>query len=153
MNCPYCGAQNPEGSTVCSTCGQQLTAPAAPPSTPPAPGQQYAPAAYPQVPAAPPAYGQPQYAPGYGQSQPEVKSHLVLSILATLFCCLPFGVVGIVFASQVSSKLAAGDWAGAQKASKNAALWSWLAIGAGALMALVYAGVVLLAVISDASSY
>ncbi|HEV3250305.1 MAG TPA: CD225/dispanin family protein, partial [Puia sp.] len=49
------------------------------------------------------------------------KNWLVESILVTLFCCLPFGIAGIVFAAQVSSKWASGDYAGALQASKDAA--------------------------------
>ena len=55
------------------------------------------------------------------QTQP--KNYLVESILVTIFCCQPFGIVGIVFASQVNSKFAVGDFEGAQKASKNAKNW------------------------------
>lgn len=35
------------------------------------------------------------------------------SILATLFCCLPLGIVGVVNASQASTALSMGDYAGA----------------------------------------
>jgi hypothetical protein len=82
----------------------------------------------------------------------QVKSHLVMAILATLFCCLPFGIVGIVFASQVGSKLAAGDYAGAQKASKSAATWSWVAIGLGLVGGILYAVLISLPVGTVASS-
>jgi len=55
-------------------------------------------------------------------SNPSVqpKNYLVESILVTIFCCLPLGVVGIVFASQVSTKYVAGDYAGAEESSKQA---------------------------------
>lgn len=56
------------------------------------------------------------------QAQP--KNWLVESILVTLFCCLPFGIAGIVNASQVNSKFAAGDYAGALEASRNAGKWT-----------------------------
>lgn len=48
------------------------------------------------------------------------KNWLVESILVTIFCCLPLGIVGIVNASQVSSKFATGDHNGALEASRNA---------------------------------
>ncbi|MBK7946288.1 MAG: CD225/dispanin family protein [Flavobacteriales bacterium] len=46
------------------------------------------------------------------------KNWLVESILVTLFCCLPFGIVGIINAASVNSKFDAGDIAGAETASK-----------------------------------
>jgi hypothetical protein len=82
-----------------------------------------------------------------------MKNHLVLAILATLFCCLPFGVVGIIFATQVNSKLAAGDYAGAQKASKAAATWSWLAVGAGALMGILYGALMTFGILAEMGSF
>ena len=48
------------------------------------------------------------------------KNYLVESILVTILCCLPLGIVGIIFATQVNSKFDAGDYAGAEKASKQA---------------------------------
>ena len=63
---------------------------------------------------------QPQ--PDLPQTQP--KNWLVESILATIFCCLPFGIAGIVFATQVNSKFSSGDYAGAVKASAEAAKWT-----------------------------
>jgi len=63
------------------------------------------------------------------QQQPIVppvrpKNWLAESILVTIFCCLPFGIVGIVFASQVNSKYDAGDYTGAQNASNDAGKWT-----------------------------
>ena len=64
---------------------------------------------------------------------PPIPNYLVGAIVSTLCCCLPFGVVSLIYAAQVNSKLAAGDIAGAQRASNNAKLWMWIAIGAGVL--------------------
>lgn len=60
-----------------------------------------------------------------------VPNYLVQSILATLFCCQPFGIVGIVFAAQVDGKLSSGDYAGAVEASNNAKKWTMIAFGLG----------------------
>ena len=72
----------------------------------------------PQTPSIP---KQPSYAPGqeHGPQFPP-KTWLVQSILVTLFCCLPFGIAGIVNASKVESRFYAGDKVGAQRASDNA---------------------------------
>ena len=63
--------------------------------------------------------------PPYGSAPAGVKpeTYLVSAILATLFCCLPFGVVSIVYAAQVDSKWNAGDQTGAHESSKKAKLW------------------------------
>ncbi len=68
-----------------------------------------------------------------------MPSYLAQSILCTLFCCLPFGVVAIVYAAQVSSKLSAGDYGGAAAASANARRWCWLSFGIGLAVIAIYA--------------
>ena len=72
------------------------------------------------------------------------KNWLVESILVTLFCCLPFGIAGIVFASQVNAKFAAGDYAGAMQASRDAGKWTkigfFVGIGVGVLYAIMMFG-------------
>lgn len=78
-------------------------------------------------------YG-PQYAPGqqgpYPDGQPP-KSYLGWAIVSTICCCLPLGIVAIIFATQVNSKWIAHDYAGAYKASQRAQLWTILAIVLG----------------------
>jgi hypothetical protein len=53
-------------------------------------------------------------------------NYLVWAILCTVLCGLPLGIVSIVFSTQVHSKWAMGDLAGAQAASgkaKRFAVW------------------------------
>ena len=66
-----------------------------------------------------------------------IPNYLVQSILVTLCCCLPFGIVAVVYSAQVNGKLAAGDIAGAQNASKNAKMWAWIAFGTGIVITLL----------------
>ena len=70
------------------------------------------------------------------QTQP--KNYLVESILVTIFCCLPFGIAGIVFASQVNSKYASGDYEGAVKASDDAKKWMKWGLIAGIIVVVLY---------------
>ena len=63
----------------------------------------------------------------------EVQNYLIPAILSTIFCCLPLGVVSIIFATQVNSKVASGDIAGAQEASKKAKMFMFIALGLGVL--------------------
>jgi uncharacterized membrane protein YvbJ len=66
-----------------------------------------------------------------------VPDYLIWSILATLFCCLPIGIVAIVFSSQVNAKLRAGDIAGARDSSKKAKMWCLItAASFGVIMVL-----------------
>lgn len=67
--------------------------------------------------------------PPPGGYQEYIPNHLVWAILSTLFCCLPLGIVSIVYASQVDGKRAAGDIAGAREASGKAKLWALLSAG------------------------
>lgn len=62
-----------------------------------------------------------------------IPNYLVQSVLVTLCCCLPLGVIAIVNSAQVDSRLAAGDIAGAQRASKNAKMFAWLGVIGGML--------------------
>ena len=66
-----------------------------------------------------------------GGSFPSIPNYLVQSILVTLFCCVPFGIVCIVYAAQVNTKLAAGDYTGAVETSKKARTWCWISFGTG----------------------
>jgi hypothetical protein len=66
--------------------------------------------------------------PVAGQPQPHVSNYLVPAILSTICCCLPFGIVAIVFAAQVNAKLQAGDVQGARQSSEKAKMWCWVAL-------------------------
>src|SRR5690554_2752906 len=57
-------------------------------------------------------------------NQKPPKTWLVESILVTLFCCLPFGIAGIVNASKVESRFHSGDINGANMYSANAKKWT-----------------------------
>lgn len=68
----------------------------------------------------------------FGQMpNPRPKNWLVESILVTLFCCLPFGIVGIINAASVNSKYDAGDYAGALNSSQQAGKWTKIGLFVG----------------------
>ena len=71
----------------------------------------------------------------------DVQNYLIPAILSTIFCCLPLGVVSIIFATQVNSKVASGDIAGAMEASKKAKMFMFIAVGGGLLSWII--GIVL----------
>ncbi|WP_034221353.1 CD225/dispanin family protein [Arenimonas donghaensis] len=102
------------------------------------------------TPATPPP--QAAVAPGAGVRAP-IPNHLVWAILVTLFCCLPGGIVAIVYAAQVDGKAAAGDYAGAQQSSDNAKLWCWISLGVGLVAIVAWLGLVMLGALADAGNY
>lgn len=80
--------------------------------------------------------------------QQSVPNYLVQAILVTIFCCLPCGIAAIVFAAQVNSKVAAGDYEGAFESSKKAKMWCWISFGIGLAGTIIYAMIMLLGMIA-----
>ena len=89
----------------------------------------------------PPAYS-------YGQVPPNIPNYLWQSIVVTLLCCMPFGVVAIVFAAKVDGLVARGDIAGANAASKSAKTWVIASFSTGLVITLLYLAAVFFGVIS-----
>ncbi|MBL7950517.1 MAG: CD225/dispanin family protein [Flavobacteriales bacterium] len=65
------------------------------------------------------------------------KNWLVESILVTLFCCLPLGIVGIINAAKVNGAFDSGDIAGATKASEDAKKWTKMGFIIGIILNVV----------------
>lgn len=130
MFCPQCGANTPDNAVVCQQCGRNLQ---------PAPVVQ-----------APPMQSTPLQTPGVvlPPAGTTVQNYLVFAILTTVFCCLPAGIPAIVYAAQVNGKLQAGDYAGAQQASKNAKLWCLVALGLGLGSVVIWGFLVMAGVLS-----
>ena len=113
MYCPQCGTQNADNAGFCSKCGQNFGGAVAQPT--------------PQGVVIPPG------------PAPQIPNYLVPAILVTIFCCLPAGIVSIIYAAQVNTKLAAGDILGAQAASKNAKTWCIISVVAIFVVGFLYA--------------
>lgn len=75
-------------------------------------------------------------------------NYLVWAILTTILCCLPFGIVSIVYAAQVNSKWQMGDFEGAKLSSKNARLWAWIAFAVGIASVLIWFLLVIFGVVA-----
>jgi heme/copper-type cytochrome/quinol oxidase subunit 2 len=91
------------------------------------------------------------------QMDPPPQNYLVWAILSTLLCCWPLGVPAIVFSTQVNSKWAMGDRAGAIESARKArtfAMWSAVIAVVGVVLYVIFV-VVLggLASLSSSSSY
>ena len=123
MYCPNCGAQNSEDATYCANCGNELKkieTPTEDVPPPPQPGMQSS----------------------YTTQSPQqdVPNYLVQAILTTILCCLPLGIVSIVYAAQVNGKLEAGDRAGALQSSHSARMWALISFVTGLVLIVVPIG-------------
>lgn len=83
-----------------------------------------------------PPYGQSPYGQPYGNYNPDgtppmPDTYLVWAILATICCCIPTGIVAIIYASKVSPAYYRGDYMGAMDASSKAQLWTIISFVAG----------------------
>jgi len=83
----------------------------------------------------------------------KISDYLPFSIFVTLCCCLPFGIVGIVFSSQARTKLAAGDFLGAQSAAHTAKIWTWIGFCSGMFISLFYFAAILVGVADEMGSF
>lgn len=66
------------------------------------------------------------------------KSWLTRAVFVALFCCLPFGVAGIIYAVRSEACFKTGDIEGAKKASKQASQWTITGLVMGIILALIY---------------
>ena len=82
----------------------------------------------------------------YNQSPmpPKPNNYMALAILTTIFCCLPFGIVGIVKASKVNSLYMLKQYDLAMQASADAKKWSIIGIVAGLVVGIAYAALTLI---------
>ena len=87
----------------------------------------------PQQPYSPPQ--QPQYAgtQPVTTDEPCPPTNLVWAIISTVLCCLPAGIVAIVYATKVQNKYRMGDIEGAKRASETSAWWCIASIVLGIL--------------------
>jgi hypothetical protein len=74
-----------------------------------------------------------------------IPNYLVPAIIS-IFCCWPLGIVAVIFAAQVNGKVQSGDLAGAMDASKKAKMFSFIAIGIGLVVGIIYLLLTLLGV-------
>ena len=85
----------------------------------------------------------------------QIPNYLWQSIVVTLCCCLPLGIVSIIFAAQVNSKLAQGDIVGARDASQKAKMFALIGFGVGIvviILSMIFNGAVFMQAIREAQA-
>ena len=126
--CPNCGTSLSPQAGFCPQCG--TAAPQAPRPAEPPPQQV-------PRPSGPPPQPVPRPSAAFNTPGTHVPNYLVQSILVTIFCCTPIGLVSLVFAAQVNGKLGAGDYAGALETSNKAKTWAWVSFWVGLPLAVL----------------
>jgi len=84
---------------------------------------------------------------------PRPSSYLALAIISTILCCLPTGIVSIIYATKVNSAYEDGKYNEANKASKNAKMWGFISIGIalfGWIIYILFFGVAFLGMLGSA---
>ena len=79
--------------------------------------------------------------------------YLILSIISTLCCCLPFGVVGIMFSAKINSAMLAGNLEEAQSNAKMARIWIIVSFSIGLLTWLIYMALIVTGAVSGSAYY
>lgn len=60
-----------------------------------------------------------------------VPNYLIPSILSTICCCLPGGIIAIIYSAMASSAQARGDYSTALRHAATAKLWIMISVGFG----------------------
>ena len=82
-------------------------------------------------------YQQPQYQQNQSYEE-KPNTWLVWSILSTIFCCLPLGIAGIVYANKVDTLWYQGHHEEARKAASKARMCCLIALGSGLIIGFFY---------------
>jgi uncharacterized membrane protein YvbJ len=119
--CQNCGAQAQPNDKYCPSCGANMQSSQ--------PNQNFTQQNQ--------NFAQPQMGNQFYPPQVNIDNHLAKAIFSTICCCIPLGIVSIVFSGQVKGKIAAGDYQGAQDSANKADLWSNISIGVGFVVILI----------------
>ncbi len=66
------------------------------------------------------------------------NNYLALAIISTIVCCLPLGIVSIIYSTQVNTAYDMGDYNKAERASNNAKNWGIASIVIGFIFVALY---------------
>ena len=69
---------------------------------------------------------------------PKPDNYLVWAILTTILCCLPFGIVSIVYSTKVDNLYFNGQYDEAMEKAKSAKTWAIVAAITGVVGVILY---------------
>lgn len=73
-----------------------------------------------------------------GYPAPPPPNHLVMAIVTTVACCLPFGIVSLVYSNKVNTLWQTGQYNEAVEASNKAKTWWIVSIVSFFVVAVLY---------------
>lgn len=144
MFCSKCGGNNADDAKFCTTCGSVLTPQQEANNNTETKEEVTQTQSQTQIPAPEIQYVNTQ------EPMPKVQNYLVFSILVTIFCCLPLGIVAIINSSNVDKELVKGNYEGAVNASKQAKLFSIIGLVVGGIISLGY---IIVTIITTLAAY
>ncbi|PQJ14673.1 CD225/dispanin family protein [Aureicoccus marinus] len=83
---------------------------------------------------------------------PKPSNYLALAIITTILCCQVTGIVSIIYAARVNELYERGEYAEAERASKNAKIWGLVGIGLFVVIMVVYLAIFGFAIFAEASN-
>jgi len=151
--CTQCGQRLPDKGRFCTNCGAPIPDPT--PSSEPnyAKQEEYPFEKRPEYEFS--NQSQEQSSRASGPTMPKPKNYLVLSILATILCCLPLGIPAIVYSAKVDNLWNERRYVEADDASRKAKRWMLASVIVAFLVYAIYFALIMIAVASgeDFSDY
>lgn len=86
----------------------------------------------------PSSSGLPDFAKIFMKPTNEIRTFLIPNIIATLLCCMPLGIIGLFFSTNVQHHIDAGNLDEARKSSERAWLFMVIAYGSGFIFGSIY---------------
>ncbi len=144
MYCVHCGAQLDATMRFCPQCGASINSTSDRSSFGGAESPLNASYENPYV-----CAGNYDRSPGCASESSSINDYLLWNVLATLFCCMPCGIAGIVFSCQCNSAKGRGDFATASQRAQTAKTLFWVSFGLGLFAVVAYLFVILLGSVAN----
>ena len=115
--CYHCGAENMDTASFCASCGTNIIS-----------------TGY-----VPPQVATPIQEEKTKDEKPAIpETYLWQSVLVTILCCMPLGIIAIINSAQVETRYYAGNYPGAESASRNARNLAIAGLITGAVISILY---------------
>lgn len=87
-----------------------------------------------------------EWTPPPSSGTPANVPNFLVPAIISLLCCLPLGIVAVIFAARVNGQVQTGDTAGALDSSRKAKMFSYIGIGLGLVWIIIWVVMMVLGV-------